>query len=111
MRRVLAAALTAFVLPAAAHTSDCTRFEGIDKARCERHSTMFLKCGMVKGEAHHECDREYLVANPLQCGSLSGTDAQRCEKENAAFKSCQDLKGSAFGSCVRKTINESPMGH
>ncbi len=111
IRGFLVVALAALALPTAAHTVDCTRVEGIDKARCERHSVMYLKCGLVKGEAHHECDREFLVANPLKCDSLSGTDAQRCEKENAAFKTCKDLKGSAFGGCVRKAINESPMGH
>jgi hypothetical protein len=111
--RALLFALTAGSLaaPAAAHVVECAKLRGVDKARCERHEGMFRKCGPLKDEAHHACDREFLLANPLNCGALQGNDAERCGKEVAAFKACESNAGAEFMRCVRNTAGESPMGH
>lgn len=105
---VLAAGLAA---PVAAHNAECPKLQGVDKARCERHEEMYKKCGPLKGEAHFACDREFLVANPLNCSALSGGDAERCGREVAAFKACESNAGPEFMRCVRKASGESPMGH
>ncbi|APV51074.1 hypothetical protein BWI17_16110 [Betaproteobacteria bacterium GR16-43] len=111
MRGALLAAFLLGSLPAAAHTSDCGGKSGIDKARCERHETMYKKCVTVKGEEHFACDRTYLLANPLPCKEFPGNDAARCTKENEAFAACESNAGRAFMKCVRSTTGESPMGH
>jgi hypothetical protein len=114
MNPICAAAL-AFALaalPAAAqHRFDCAARAGLDKARCERHETMFAKCGPLKGDDHHACDREFLLANPLACERQQGAEAARCAKEIAAFKTCQPQPGIEFKRCVSQSTGESPMGH
>lgn len=99
------------VLPAAAHTGDCSTLDGVAKARCERHEKMYAKCGPLKGDAHFACDREFLLANPLKCDALTGNDSVACGKEVAAFKACEPNAGIEFMRCVRKTAGASPMGH
>jgi len=111
IRTGIAAALLAAALPAAAHMGDCTRQDGVRKARCERHEVMYKKCGPLKGDAHFACDREFLLASPLKCESFSGSDAEACNKEVAAFRTCEPNPGIEFMRCVRKTAGESPMGH
>lgn len=112
MKRILAtAALLAISTGVAAHGGDCGAKQGVEKARCERHTTMYEKCGPLKGDAHHACDREYLIANPLDCGKLAGEEAGKCAKEVAAFKTCEANQGREFMRCVTKTTKESPMGH
>jgi hypothetical protein len=109
----LAPVLTALGIvctPAAAHEFKCAEKIGIDRARCERHEKMFAKCGPLKGEAHFVCDREFLLANPLQCTALAGDDVKRCEAEVAAFKVCEPKSGREFMRCVRDEIKASPMG-
>ncbi len=93
------------------HVGDCGKKEGINKARCERHETMAAKCGAVKGDAHFQCDRDYLLANPLDCTKLSGKNRDQCKAEVAAFKTCEANQGRDFMKCVRGTTGESPMGH
>lgn len=93
------------------HVGDCVSKEGINKARCERHETMALKCGAVKGEGHFQCDRDYLIANPLGCTNLSGKNGDQCRAEVIAFKTCEANKGREFMKCVREATGESPMGH
>ena len=93
------------------HTFDCARRDGVEKARCERHEAMFAKCGPLKGDEHHACDREFLLAHPLKCDRLADGEAARCEKEVAAFKTCQPQPGREFMRCVRQSTGESPMGH
>lgn len=110
-RRALALAVAVAALPAAAHLGDCTRVEGVRKARCERHQQMALKCSVLKGDAHFACDREFLLANPLKCDALAGADADACRGEVAAFRSCEPNAGVEFMRCVRKATGESPMGH
>ena len=95
----------------AQHDFDCAKRSGVEKARCERHEAMFAKCGPLKGDEHHACDREFLLANPLNCGRLEAGEAARCEREVAAFKTCQPLPGREFMRCVRQSTGESPMGH
>ena len=95
----------------AQHSFDCPKRAGVEKARCERHEAMFVKCGPLKGEEHHACDREFLLANPLKCGRLEAGETARCEKEVAAFKTCQPQPGREFMRCVRQSTGESPMGH
>jgi hypothetical protein len=111
MRGALLAALLLCALPAAAHASDCTGKSGVDKARCERHETMYKKCVTVKGEEHIACDRTYLLANPLACKEFQGNDAARCAKENEAFAACESNAGRAFMKCVRSATGESVIGH
>jgi hypothetical protein len=96
---------------AQSHHGDCSKQSGIAKARCERHEKMFAQCGPVKGDAHFECDRQYLLANPLDCSAVGATDAKACEAEIAAFKTCESSQGRAFVRCVRDSIKDSPMGH
>lgn len=112
MKPPIALLLACLALPAAAqHTFDCTKRSGVEKARCERHEAMFARCGPLKGDAHHACDREFLLAHPLKCGTLSGDEAVKCEKEVAAFATCQPQPGREFVRCVRQSTGESPMGH
>lgn len=96
---------------AQSHVGDCSKHSGITKARCERHEKMFAQCGSVKGDAHFACDREFLLANPLDCRTLSGTDRSACDAEVAAFKACESNPGRAFVGCVRERTKASPMGH
>lgn len=98
-------------LPAFAHVSDCAKQQGVAKARCDRHAEMYKKCGTLKGDAHYDCDRAFLLANPLQCTQWSGDDAARCGKEAAAAKTCEPNAGREFMRCVRKATGESPTGH
>lgn len=93
------------------HVSACDARTGVEQARCLRHEKMFVQCGPLKDEAHFACDREFLLANPLQCGAFSGKAAESCRAENAAFKSCEPKPGRGFMQCVRMTTGESPMGH
>jgi hypothetical protein len=93
------------------HVGECAKKEGTEKLRCERHTKMAEKCGPIKGEAHFVCDREFLLANPLNCQSLSGKFAESCEAERKAFKTCEANQGREFMKCVKQTTGESPMGH
>ena len=93
------------------HVGDCVKKEGINKARCERHETMAAKCGAIKGDAHFQCDRDYLLANPLDCSKQTGKDGEQCKAEVAAFKTCEANQGREFMKCVRGATGESPMGH
>ncbi len=95
----------------AAHASGCDKKEGVDKMRCERHVKMAEKCGPLKFEAHFACDREFLMANPLDCGKLSNKAADSCVAETKAFKTCEANLGRDFMKCVMNTTSESPMGH
>ena len=109
---LLSLLLTLAAGPAIAqHEFDCAKRAGVEKARCQRHEAMFARCGPLKGDAHHACDREFLLANPLDCRTLAGDEAAKCEKEVAAFKTCQPQPGREFMRCVRQTTGESPMGH
>jgi hypothetical protein len=94
-----------------AHVGDCGKREGVEKLRCERHEQMYKKCGPLKGDAHHVCDREFLLANPLNCKPLSGKAAETCEAEVKAFKTCEPKPGREFAMCVKDTVGSSPMGH
>ncbi len=110
----LAALIATFALCApafAAHMPDCRGKAGIDLARCERHQKMAAKCGELSGEAHYACDREFLMANPLDCAKLDGEGRGPCVKETDAFKSCAPRAGSAFLRCAREEAGASPMGH
>ncbi len=99
----------------AQHKVECDGKEGVEKARCERHVGMAKKCGEIKGEAHFQCDRDYLIANPLDCTQpsvkLSDAASASCKAEVAAFKTCESNTGREFMRCVKKTTGESPMGH
>jgi hypothetical protein len=102
-----------------AHKVECDGKVGVEKARCERHVGMAKKCGELKGEDHFKCDREYLMANPLDCTQLStqlstelsGAAIESCKAEVAAFKTCETNQGREFMRCVKKMTGESPMGH
>ena len=96
---------------AQSHVPDCATRAGIEKARCERHTYMFAKCGSVKGEAHFVCDREFLLANPLDCQSVGERDGAACMAEVNAMKTCEPKAGREFMRCVRDEIKTSPMGH
>jgi len=104
------ALLLSLALPALAHPVQCDKAAGIDKLRCERHEKMAAQCGPLKGEAHHDCDRSFLIANPLACAAMGAAEATRCEAEKAAFKTCEARAGRAFVVCVRDTTKESPLG-
>lgn len=108
------ATLVFWLLPTPAqaqdHRFDCDKTAGIENLRCRRHEKMFARCGPLKGEAHFVCDREFLLANPLQCSGLDPADTSRCEAELAAFKSCEVKPGRDFLVCVRETMKASPMG-
>ena len=96
---------------AESHVGSCVKKDGVERARCERHEKMAEKCGLIKGEAHFACDREFLIANPLDCKKQSGKAAEACEAEIAAFKTCEPKAGREFMRCVKSTAGESPMGH
>lgn len=100
-----------FSATAVAGPLDCKGKEGIAKARCERHDKMFEKCGPIKGEAHHACDREFLIANPLDCKTQTGKAKDMCDAEVKAFKTCEPKTGREFAKCVKEATGESPMGH
>ena len=104
------ACLVGLMSPAQTHTVDCSGRSGIELARCERHQKMAAQCGPVKGDAHFACDREFLLANPLQCHALGGDDAKRCAAEPAAFKACEPQPGREFMRCVGERMKASPMG-
>jgi hypothetical protein len=108
---VTALAAPAVTAPKKSHVGDCTARTGIARARCERHERMYAKCGPIKGEAHFVCDREFLLAYPLDCSQVGFADAQTCEAERAAFIKCEPQQGRAFIRCVRTEIDASPMGH
>lgn len=93
------------------HVGDCGKKSGVDALRCERHIKMAEKCGPLKGDAHFQCDREFLLANPLNCGSLKGDDGKACVAEVASFKTCERQAGRDFMICVKKETGQSPMGH
>ena len=94
--------------PALAHTIDCSGRSGIELARCERHQKMAAQCGPIKGDAHFACDREFLLANPLQCDALGDDDGKRCAAESAAFKACEPQPGREFMRCVRRSHEGEP---
>ncbi len=96
---------------ASAHVSGCDKKEDIEKLRCERHIKMAEKCGPLKGGAHFACDREFLLANPLDCTRLADKAADSCVAETKAFKTCEANQGREFMKCVATTTSESPMGH
>jgi hypothetical protein len=104
--------LASSLLPAsAAHMPNCDGRKGIDLARCERHQKMAGKCGELTGEAHYACDREFLMANPLECKALEGEERKQCAAETEAFRTCSPKAGSHFIRCVRDEAKASPMGH
>jgi len=90
------------------HHGDCSNMTGIKQARCERHEKMFEKCHAVRGEAHHECDREFILANPLDCSALAGNDAVACEREREAVRACSAESGRGFFRCVREALRADP---
>jgi hypothetical protein len=90
------------------HIPDCNTLQGLKKARCERHTRMYDKCHAIKGEAHHICDREFLIAHPLECDSLGGKDAEGCRAERDAIHACREETGSAFFRCARDRIRADP---
>lgn len=94
-----------------AHVGGCGDKDGVEKLRCERHLKIFDKCGVLKGDEHFQCDRDFLVKNPLDCSSLKGDEKAKCEKEVAAFKTCETNQGREFMRCVQKNSGASPMGH
>ncbi len=108
----LTIALSSFAAAAnaAEHVPACDKKEGVDKLRCERHVKMAEKCGSLKSDDHFACDREFLIANPLDCGKLTNKLTSSCVAEAKAFKTCESNPGRAFMKCVMKTTNESPMG-
>lgn len=111
---VMLTAASSFANEHQKHVGDCSKKEGVEKLRCERHTKMAEKCGPIKGEAHFVCDREFLLANPLVCKSLVGNDAKQseaCEAELKAFKTCEPKTGREFIKCVKQTTGQSPMGH
>lgn len=109
--RLVTALLLTCAGSAYAHVGSCDEKTGVEKARCERHLKMFDKCGVLKGEEHFKCDRDFLLAHPLDCTKLTGAEKGKCEKELAAFKTCGAEQGREFMRCVRKEAGESPMGH
>jgi hypothetical protein len=111
--KLLALTLFAMIPPcfAQSHVADCGKKEGADRLRCERHEKMAEKCGAMKRPAHHVCDREFLLANPLNCKSLNGNAVTSCEAEVKAFKTCEAKLGNDFPKCVKDATGESPMGH
>jgi hypothetical protein len=72
---------------------------------------MAEKCGLLKGAAHHACEREFLLANPLVCSLLKETPRLACEAEAKAFKTCELKQGSDFITCVKQATGASPVGH
>jgi hypothetical protein len=108
---IAAAICTSFLFGVNAHVSGCDKKEGIEKSRCERHVKMAEKCGPLKGDAHFACDREFLIANPLDCTKLADKAADSCVAETKAFKTCEANQGREFMKCVATSTKESPMGH
>ena len=96
---------------ASAHVADCSRFDGVAQLRCERHVRMMDKCGLLKGTAHHACDREFLLANPLNCSVLKEGQRTLCDAELKAFKTCEPKPGVEFMGCVKQSTGASPVGH
>ena len=90
------------------HMPDCSTLEGIRKARCERHEKMYDKCHAIRGEAHHECDRVFLIVNPLDCAVLSERDAALCTAEGDAVAACKDQTGRAFFKCAAERLRTDP---
>lgn len=90
------------------HHGDCGKMTGIKQARCERHERMFEKCHAIRGEAHHECDRQFIVNNPLDCSQLAGGEARACEQERDAVRACSAESGRAFFRCVREVLRADP---
>jgi hypothetical protein len=90
------------------HHGDCSRITGIKQAHCERHEWMYGKCHAIRGEAHHECDRQSILANPLDCAKLSGADVEACRAELEATKNCEDRRGSEFFRCMREALVADP---
>lgn len=93
------------------HVGACGKKSGVEALRCERHMKMAEKCGPLTGDAHFQCDREFLLANPLTCSSLKGDDGKACTAEVASFKTCEPKPGREFMACVKKETGQSPMGH
>jgi hypothetical protein len=85
-----------FSLGTSAHVSGCDKKEGIEKMRCERHIKMAEKCGPLKGDAHFACDREFLIANPLDCTKLTDKAADSCAAETKHSKHVKPIKGVNF---------------
>lgn len=105
------ATLLAAALPAAAHEVDCKGSTGIELARCERHAKVAAQCGKFTGDAHFACDRDYLIANPLDCKALAGDEVQQCKAEIAAIESCKAKPaGREFMQCVKADAKANPMG-
>lgn len=105
------ATLFAAALPAQAHEVDCKGSAGIELARCERHAKVAAQCGKFTGEAHHACDRDYLLANPLDCKAFTGDEVQQCKAEIGAIESCKAKPaGREFMQCVKADAKASPMG-
>lgn len=111
-RRLLAiAALFATAVPAQAHEVDCKGSTGIELARCERHAKVAGQCGKITGDAHFVCDRDYLIANPLDCKTLAGDEVQQCKAEIVAIENCKGKQaGREFMQCVRAEAKANPMG-
>ena len=107
----VALSITSLSFAAGGHMSGCEKKDGIEKLRCERHLKMAEKCGPLKGDAHFACDREFLLANPLECAKLADKAANSCAAETNAFKTCEANQGRDFMKCVVSTTGESPMGH
>lgn len=111
MRLALCSCMLGFAGAASAHVADCSRFDGVAQLRCERHVRMADKCGLLKGPAHHACDREFLLANPLNCSVLKEGQRPACDAETKAFKTCEPKQGMEFMSCVKQATGTSPVGH
>lgn len=107
----LSALASTLAPPALADNVDCGERRGIDLARCQRHQKMAAHCGKVTGEAHFACDREFLLAQPLDCKALPADAQSACQAELDAFKVCKPKPGAEFMRCVRDTTKVSPVGH
>jgi hypothetical protein len=90
------------------HDADCAMLGGIGKARCERHQRMSGKCSPIKGEAHLDCDRDFLIANPLDCVSLKGADRSACVAEREALVVCRGQCGRGFFECTMERLRTDP---
>lgn len=90
------------------YVSDCTTLAGISKARCERHERMYEKYHAIRGEAHHECDRQFILASPLDCSTLSADDARVCEQEREAVRACSAESGRGFLRCMSGLLRADP---
>lgn len=113
MKKIFIATCLSFALiaPSAsyAHVGSCASLEGIKKARCERHEKMFAMCGPIKGAAHFDCDRSFLLDNPLNCATLDEANAKLCAAEIAAFDTCKAKPGKEFLICVKEQTASGPM--